>query len=144
MTNHYYLITEPIDFVKFYNLALEPECGAVSIFSGITRNYFVDNNIKKNVTKLSYESYDDMVFKQINIIENTIREKWNIKHFIFVHRLGEVPITESSILVIISSSHRQDSLDSLDYAINTIKKTVPIFKKEHYDDNTSIWKEQIQ
>ena len=140
--NNYFLINDTIDINKYYCLALDSSCGAVSMFSGITRDYFIDNGIKKTVTKLSYESYNDMVYKQLELIENHIKKEWNIKKFIFVHRLGEVPITESSILIIASSSHRGDSLSAIDYAINTIKKTLPIFKKEHYDDNSFIWKEQ--
>ena len=139
---NYHLIYEPIDINKYYNLTLDPNCGAITMFSGTTRDYFIDNGIKKIVTKLSYESYNAMVFKELEKIENDIRKQWDIKHFVFVHRLGEVPITESSILLVISSSHREDSLKAIDYAINTIKKTLPIFKKEHYFDNTSIWKEQ--
>ena len=142
LNKHYYLIEEIIDINKYYNLAIDPICGAITMFSGTTRDYFIDNGIKKTVTKLSYESYNDMVFNELKRIEDEIRKQWNIKNFIFVHRLGEVPITESSILLVVSSSHRQDSLQAIDYAINTIKKTLPIFKKEHYSDNSSIWKEQ--
>ena len=139
---HYYLIEEIIDINKYYNLALDPTCGGITMFSGTTRDYFIDNGIKKTVTKLSYESYNIMVFNELYKIENEMRKQWNIKNFIFVHRLGEVPITESSIFLVISSSHREDSLQAINYAINQIKKTLPIFKKEHYSDNSSIWKEQ--
>lgn len=132
----YYLINELIDINKYYSKVLDPVCGAVSMFSGTTRNYFSD----KAVTKLEYEGYNDMVRVQFAKIEREIREKWNIEKLVIVHRLGEVLITESSVFIAISSEHRTESLEATNYAINRLKTIVPIWKKEHYNDG-SLWKE---
>lgn len=132
----FYLQYDTIDVNKYYNKVLDEVCGAVSMFSGTTRNYFE----KKDVIKLEYEAYNTMVFEQFKIIENEIRKKWNIEKLLIVHRLGEVKVTESSVLIIISSRHRNDSLESVNYAINRLKEIVPIWKKEHYKDGSS-WKE---
>ena len=132
----YYLVNEEIDINKYYSMVLDPVCGAVSMFSGTTRNYFSD----KDVIKLEYEAYNDMVFKQFSIIEAELREKWKIEKLVFVHRLGEVNITESSVFIAISSRHRADSLEACNAAIYKLKSIVPIWKKEHYEDGSS-WKE---
>ena len=132
----FYLQYEPIDINYYYEKVLDEVCGAASMFSGTTRNYFGD----KDVIKLEYEAYNEMVFEQLKIIETEIREKWNIEKIVFVHRLGEVKVTESSVFIAISSRHRGDSLESVNYAINRLKEIVPIWKKEHYRDGSS-WKE---
>ena len=132
----FYLQYEAIDINYYYQKVLDEVCGAASMFSGTTRNYFQE----KNVIKLEYEAYNEMVFEQLKIIEREIREKWDIEKIVFVHRLGEVKVTESSVFIAISSRHRGDSLESVNYAINKLKEIVPIWKKEHYEDGSS-WKE---
>lgn len=80
----------------------------------------------------------------IQICDN-IREKWpEVRHIALYHRLGEVPVKESSVVIAISSPHRQDSLDAVQFAIDELKRTVPIWKKEIYGgayEGTSMWKE---
>ena len=132
----YYLTNEPIDINKYYSMVLDPVCGAISMFSGTTRNYFGD----KVVLKLEYEAYNDMVFTQFKIIEDELRSKWNIEKLVFVHRFGIVLATECSVFIAISSRHRTDSLEATNAAIHKLKSIVPIWKKEHYEDG-SCWKE---
>ena len=72
---YFYLQQEPIDINYYYSKVLDEVCGAVSMFSGTTRNYFKE----QNVLKLEYEAYNDMVFEQFKIIESEIREKWQIE-----------------------------------------------------------------
>ena len=106
--------------------------------------YLIDNFYtfleRSNLNTLEYEAYNEMVFEQLKIIEQEIRNKWHIEKIVFVHRLGEVKVTESSVFIAISSRHRGDSLESVNYAINKLKEIVPIWKKEHYEDGSS-WKE---
>ena len=135
----YHLTQEPIEINKYYSMVLDPVCGAVSMFSGTTRNYFSD----KNVVKLEYEAYNEMVFEQFRKIEEELREKWNIEKLVFVHRLGVVSVTESSVFIAISSRHRADSLEACNAAIYKLKSIVPIWKKEHYEDGSS-WKENTE
>jgi len=134
---YFNLIKEKIDINYYYNLGLSPECGAVSMFSGITRNYFEN----KKVEKLSYSAYSDMVYSEFKKIEEYVRSKWCVSKIIFIHRLGEVEISECSILIVISSNHRIDSLAAVEYSINKLKEYVPIWKKEIYTNNDSKWKE---
>eukprot|EP00298_Acanthocystis_sp_HF-20_P030180 c9269_g1_i1.p1 GENE.c9269_g1_i1~~c9269_g1_i1.p1 ORF type:complete len:154 (+),score=63.49 c9269_g1_i1:14-475(+) len=113
-----------------------PSVGALSTFSGLTR----DNFEGKIVTHLSYEGYVPMAVKVLKEICEEIRRRWNVYGIGIVHRLGEVKVGECSVFIAISSSHRKDSLESCSFAINAIKAFCPIWKKENYSDG-SVWKE---
>lgn len=97
------------------------------------------------VLSLKYEAYDKMADKMLNKICDNIREKWtDVRHIALYHRLGLVPIKESSVVIAISSPHRQDSLEAVQFAIDELKRTVPIWKKEIYGgdfEGTELWKE---
>lgn len=85
---------------------------------------------EKTVTRLEYEAYDSMAIKEMKKICNNIRDKWKtVKHIAIYHRLGSVDIQQSSIIIAISSPHRKDSLEAVNYCIDTVKQTVPIWKK---------------
>ncbi|XP_034296749.1 molybdopterin synthase catalytic subunit [Pantherophis guttatus] len=138
---------EPKDVIqlKFEKLSLDevaalvisPCCGAVSFFVGTTRNNFEG----KKVVQLEYEAYTTMAEAEAKKICKDIRVKWpSVKHIAIHHRLGLVPISEASVIVAISSPHRAESLNALQYCINTLKATVPIWKKEVYEEDSS-WKE---
>ncbi|CAM4669398.1 unnamed protein product [Lepidochelys kempii] len=138
---------EPKDFIKLNceklsadevsELVISPCCGAVSLFIGTTRNNFEG----KKVIHLEYEAYSSMAEAEIKKICRDVRQKWpSIKHIAVHHRLGLVPVTEASVIVAVSSPHRVASLEAVQYCINTLKATVPIWKKEIYEQEYS-WKE---
>lgn len=124
-------IAEIIDLVSF------PNCGAISNFIGITR----DNFENKKVIKLEYEAYESMALKEMMNICIKIRAKWNIESIAIYHRVGEVPISKASVVIAVSSPHRTDSLKAVEYAINELKASVPIWKKEVYETGETQWKE---
>lgn len=139
---------DPCDFIKITpdklstdeisQLVTSPDCGAVSIFIGTTRNSFDG----KKVVQLEYEAYTAMAEMEIKKILVDIRQKWtSVKHIAVYHRLGVVPISDASVVIAISSPHRSDSLDAVKYCINTLKATVPIWKKEVYEKESYSWKE---
>lgn len=118
-------------------LVISPCCGAVTLFMGTTRNNFEG----RKVVQLEYEAYTPMAEEEIKKICTDIRLKWpSVKHIAVHHRLGLVPISEASVMVAISSPHRAESLEAVQYCINTLKATVPIWKKEVYEEDYS-WKE---
>ncbi|XP_066568155.1 molybdopterin synthase catalytic subunit isoform X1 [Amia ocellicauda] len=115
-----------------------PSCGAVSMFIGTTRNSFEG----KKVVQLEYEAYIPMAEAQLKTIFREIRKRWpSVKHICVHHRLGIVPVTEASVIIGISSTHRSESLEAVRYCIDTLKATVPIWKKEVYETEGSSWKE---
>lgn len=142
---------EPQDFIRVSSeklsadevsqLVVSPSCGAVSLFIGTTRNNFEG----KNVVCLEYEAYVPMAEMEIKKILSDIRQKWpNVKHIAVHHRLGLVPVTEASVAIAVSSPHRNDSLDAVKYCIDALKATVPIWKKEMYEEEGYTWKENTE
>ena len=91
--------------------------------------------------KLEYEAYEPMAVKEMQAVCNKIRSQWNVENIAIYHRLGEVPVMEASIIIAVSSPHRQESLEAVQFAIDTVKTTVPIWKKEVYENDESQWKE---
>ncbi|XP_013981540.2 molybdopterin synthase catalytic subunit [Salmo salar] len=115
-----------------------PSCGAISIFIGTTRNSFEG----MKVVQLEYEAYIPMAESELRKIYADIRARWpTVRHICVHHRLGVVPVTEASVIIGISSPHRRDSLEAVQYCIDTLKGTVPIWKKEVYEADESCWKE---
>ncbi|KAM9509833.1 molybdopterin synthase catalytic subunit isoform 2-T3 [Guaruba guarouba] len=127
----------PKDFIKLKSeklsvdevseLVISPCCGAVSLFIGTTRNNFEG----KKVIHLEYEAYMSMAETEIRKICRDVRQKWpSVKHIAVHHRLGVVPVTEASVIIAVSSPHRAESLEAVMYCINTLKASVPIWKKD--------------
>jgi molybdopterin synthase catalytic subunit len=111
--------------------------GAISIFLGTTR----DNFENKKVLKLFYEAHPTMALKKLKEIAEEIYEKFNLIKVAIIHRVGEVPITDESIVIISTSGHRSEAIEATSYAIEQVKKIVPIWKKEIYEEGGSEWKE---
>ncbi|KAL0965811.1 hypothetical protein UPYG_G00286090 [Umbra pygmaea] len=115
-----------------------PSCGAISIFIGTTRNSFDGNK----VVRLEYEAYVPMAQSELRKIYADIRARWpTVRHICVHHRLGVVPVTEASVIIGISSPHRRDALEAVQHCIDSLKATVPIWKKEVYEVAEPCWKE---
>ncbi|KAK6621649.1 hypothetical protein RUM44_001456 [Polyplax serrata] len=135
------LTHDKLNVESIYNMVCSPEFGAVSLFVGTTRNNFEG----KTVTKLEYEAYDQMAVKCLENICKSIREKFHVGNIAIFHRLGDVPIKEASVVIAISSTHRDSSLKAVPYAIDSLKADVPIWKKEIYEnEEASKWKENSE
>lgn len=134
--DHVSLTLNPIDVGKMTNLARSDQAGALSSFLGTTR----DNFEGKVVTHLSYESYNDMAIEAMKNMCKSIRSQWSVIKIVIEHKLGDCPIGEISVFIAISSEHRKESLDAVSFAINDLKASVPIWKKEHYDEGDASWK----
>ncbi|RUS73086.1 hypothetical protein EGW08_019147 [Elysia chlorotica] len=113
-----------------------PSCGAVSVFVGTTR----DNFDGKTVLRLEYEAYLPMAKRKMLEVCADIRKRWKVENISMIHRIGVVPVKEASIVIAISSAHRKESLEAVQYAIETVKAIVPVWKKEIYADNSASWK----
>ena len=119
------LVEEPIAIAASIDMVRSPQAGAVSTFLGTTR----DTCEGKQVTSLSYESYTEMAIESLKEMCQKIRQKWIVTKIALVHKLGDCPIGEVSVLIAISSAHRTESLQAVHYAIDELKRTVPIWKK---------------
>jgi molybdopterin synthase catalytic subunit len=130
------LVHEPIDAVSLRNALVKPEDGALVIFEGVVRNHARG----RKVHELQYEAYEPMALKKLEEIAGQIRAAFPIHHIGIVHRLGRLQPAECSILVVVAAAHRAAAFDACRMAIDTIKKVVPIWKKEFYEDG-EVWVE---
>jgi MoaE-MoaD fusion protein len=135
----YRLTREAIDAREIADMILRPEDGALCIFEGVVRN----NSKGKTTRYLEYEAYETMALKTMEEIGEFVRSAWEIGCVAIVHRLGRMEIGETSVAIIITSPHRRASFDACEYSIDRLKKIVPIWKKEFFDDG-EIWIEGQQ
>jgi molybdopterin synthase catalytic subunit len=120
---------DPIDLLALVQYVKDPEAGAIVPFIGTTRN----NNEGRKVIALDYEAYPEMAEKELARIGADAAKQWPICRMAIVHRLGPVQIGEASVIIAVSSAHRDAAFAASRYAIEEIKKTVPIWKKEVYE-----------
>jgi molybdopterin synthase catalytic subunit len=125
---------EPIDLIALVEHVTDPEAGAVVPFIGTTRN----NNEGRKVIALDYEAYPEMAEKELARIGADAAKQWPICRMAIVHRLGPVQIGEASVIIVVSSAHRDAAFAASRFAIEEIKKTVPIWKKEVYEGG-EVW-----
>ncbi len=126
---------EKIDTDRVFDFVSEPSAGSVLLFHGTVR----DNDDGKPVKYLFYEAYEEMAVKEIRKLINIARADFNITKVAVIHRMGKIEIGGISISIGISSPHRVDSYLASRFLIDNIKETVPIWKKEVFED-TSKWK----
>ena len=129
-----FLTRDPIDAAKLVKAAKAGEDGAVVIFDGIVRN----NTRGRKTLHLDYEAYEEMALKQMNELAAQARERFSVRHVTIVHRLGRLAVGETSVLIVVASAHRGQAYDASRFLIDTLKKTVPIWKKETFVDGV-VW-----
>ena len=117
--------------------AARPDCGAIAIFLGTTR----DHHDGRKVERLAYEAYEPMAIAALESLERKAIERHAVATCRIVHRLGEVPLTEASVAVIVAAPHRGAAFDACRWAMDELKSTVPIWKKEHYAGGGEGWVE---
>lgn len=106
------------------------EAGGISVFVGTVRN----KTKGKKVVRLEFEAYEEMALKELLKISEQINEKWPIHQIAIHHRTGTVKVGEDAVVIAVSSSHRKEAFAACQYAIDTLKQTVPIWKKEIFED----------
>lgn len=130
------LVRDPIRPGEIVEGLKAPEDGALVVFDG-----FVRNNFKGRQTLyLDYEAYEPMAYAKMREIGAEIREKFPIHRLAIIHRLGRLEIGETSVLIAVSSPHRGAAFDACRYAIDTLKRSVPIWKKEYFVGG-AVWAE---
>ena len=133
------IVREPIRPENVIAAMKAPEDGAMVVFDG-----FVRNNFKGRQTLyLEYEACDSMACSKMREIGAAIREKFPIHRLAIVHRLGRLEIGETSVFIAVSSPHRAAAFDACRFAIDTLKRTVPIWKKEFFAGG-AVWAEGEQ
>jgi MoaE-MoaD fusion protein len=128
------LTRDVVDAERLVAAAKLGEDGAVVVFDGIVRN----NTRGRRTLYLDYEAYEEMAEKQMRDLADEARTKFAIRHVTIVHRLGRLQVGETSVLIIVASAHRAAAFEACRWLIDTLKKTVPIWKKETFEDGV-VW-----
>lgn len=132
----YELVHAPIRAAEIIAAIKAPQDGAVVVFDGIVRNH----SSGRTTLYLDYEAYEPMALGKMREIGAEIRRNFSIHRIAMVHRLGRLQIGETSVLIAISSPHRRAAFDACRFAIDTLKRAVPIWKKEYFADG-AVWAE---
>jgi molybdopterin synthase catalytic subunit len=119
-----------IDTQRIIKAAENDEAGAVNVFIGTVRS----KTSGKQVIRLEYEAYEPMAIKEIEKIVELARKKWAIKNYAISHRIGNLSIGEIAVVMAISTAHRKESFEACEFIIDSLKQTVPIWKKEIFEN----------
>lgn len=128
------LVWEPINADTIVSAVKSGVDGAVCVFDGVVR----DNTRGRATLHLDYEAYEEMALKQMHALRDEAKTKFGVREIAIVHRLGRLFVGETSVLIAVASAHRGAAFDACRYVIDTLKKTVPIWKREHFEDGV-VW-----
>jgi MoaE-MoaD fusion protein len=128
------LTREAIDAGSIVTAAKRGEDGAVVVFDGIVR----DNTRGRRTLYLDYEAYEEMAAKQMRELAAEARSRFGVRHVTIIHRLGRLIVGETSVLIVVASAHRAAAFEACRWLIDTLKKQVPIWKKETFEDG-AVW-----
>ena len=123
-----------IDSASLAAQVKQGEDGAVVVFDGIVRN----NTRGRRTLFLVYEAYEEMALRQMQALAEEAVAVHGVRQVAMVHRLGRLEVGETSVLIAVSSAHRAQAFEACRWLIDTLKKTVPIWKKEHFEDG-AVW-----
>lgn len=129
------LSEEPLDVQALVAKIRRADCGALVVFEGTTRS----PSDGKVVERLSYEAYEDRAVKQLDALAQSAIERFGVLGVVAVHRTGDVPIGEPSVVVACSAGHRGEAFEAARWLIDTLKSEVAVWKKEVFQDGSASW-----
>jgi MoaE-MoaD fusion protein len=133
-SEHAAIVHLRIDTASILQGIKQPEDGAAAVFEGIVRSHTRGHR----TLYLDYEAYEEMALKQMEELAARALAEYKIRDVAIVHRLGRLEIGETSVLIVVASAHRAAAFDACRWLIDTLKRTVPIWKKEHFEDG-AVW-----
>ncbi|MEN8776265.1 MAG: molybdenum cofactor biosynthesis protein MoaE [Polaribacter sp.] len=128
------IIARKLNLQECYNFVTDNSCGGIATFIGTVRN---DTN-GKEVTKLDFSTYKPMAIKEMQKIADLALKKFDIKKIAIHHAEGLLQIGDVPVIITVSSKHRKAAFLACEFAIDTLKETVPIWKKEYFSDG-EVW-----
>jgi molybdopterin synthase catalytic subunit len=128
------IVREKIDTQAALAKLKQPADGGAVVFEGVVR----DNTRGRRTLYLDYEAYEEMALKQMDALAGQALQQFPIRDVAMVHRLGRLEIGETSVLIVVASAHRAAAFDACRWLIDTLKRTVPIWKKEYFEDG-AVW-----
>jgi molybdopterin synthase catalytic subunit len=128
------LTREPLPVDTVNGWATTPSSGAVVCFLGVVRDHAEGRD---GVTGLSYEAYEDVATRRLEEVAAETRRRWpDVERLALLHRVGDLGLSEASVVVVASSPHRAEAFEAARFAIDTLKETVPIWKREHWSEGS--------
>jgi molybdopterin synthase catalytic subunit len=129
---------KPIDTTKVLESVMDESAGGVVLFIGTVRN----SNRGKKVSGVDYEAYKEMAERRIGELAKEVRKRWPVVALTFIHRVGTLKVGEVSVAVAVSSVHRAEAFEAARFAIDRIKKSLPIWKHETLKGGGRVWLEE--
>jgi molybdopterin synthase catalytic subunit len=126
--------TEPLNIQLCIDWIMSPESGGIDVFIGTVRNATKG----KTVLKLEFEAYAQMAINEMKKIAQQASDKWPVQKVLIHHRTGVLQVGEVPVVIAVSAAHRDAAFDACRYIIDTLKQTVPIWKKEFFEDG-EVW-----
>jgi molybdopterin synthase catalytic subunit len=120
------LTREPLDRNALIAAVSHASVGGIAIFEGVVR----DHARGKQIRYLEYDAYPEMAVQQIRVIVDEAQKRWGVEHVAVAHRFGRLEIGEVSVIIVVATPHRAEAFEACRYIIDTLKTTVPIWKKE--------------
>jgi molybdopterin converting factor subunit 1 len=133
-SQHASIVSKVIETAAILKQIKRSEDGAAAVFEGIVRNH----TRGRRTLYLDYEGYEPMALKQMEELAERALADFKIRDVAIVHRLGRLEIGETSVLIVVASAHRAAAFDACRWLIDALKRTVPIWKKEHFEDG-AVW-----
>jgi len=128
------IVHEPIDANAIISAIKRPEDGAVAVFDGIVRNH----SRGRRTLYLEYSAYEPMAAAELDKLAQSALASYPIREVRIIHRLGRLEVGQTSVLIVVASAHRAAAFEATRWIIDTLKKTVPIWKKEFFEDG-AVW-----
>jgi molybdopterin synthase catalytic subunit len=126
---------EPLSADALADVVTVPEAGGVVVFLGVVRN----NNAGRRVVALEYEAHVPMAEAKMKEIGEAVYRRWpDVKQVAMAHRIGRLGIGDASVVIAVSAAHRQQAFEACHFAIDRLKETVPIWKREIFEDG-AVW-----
>ena len=128
------ITSEKLNLDKCYEFVTDDSCGGIVAFVGTVRN----STQKKEVIQLEFSTYQAMAIKEMQYIAEVALKKFSIKKIAIHHAEGMLQIGDIPVIIVVSAPHRKAAFEACEFAIDTLKETVPIWKKEHFSDG-EVW-----
>ncbi|MBI3110937.1 MAG: molybdenum cofactor biosynthesis protein MoaE [Ignavibacteriales bacterium] len=133
------LTNEPLEIQRVIASVDAPGAGGIDVFIGTTR----DVSRARSVLWLEYEAYEPMASTMMERLAQVAHERWAVLNISIAHRLGRVNVGEASVVIAVSSAHREEAFAACRFLIDELKKVVPIWKREFFADGTVEWSRQV-
>jgi molybdopterin synthase catalytic subunit len=124
------LSSDPLPVAEAMRWATRPADGAVVCFTGVVRN---SSEGRDGVAALTYEAYEEQATVRLGEVAAEARRRWStVDRLALLHRLGKLSLSEASVVVVVSSPHRAEAFEAARFCIDTLKETIPVWKREHW------------